>query len=280
MCSANLCGEAKYDESEAEEMKIVRYRFNGRTEYGIQEGEVIQALVGSPFRGITKAGRSVKAADVRLLAPCLPSKVLAIGASYRSHCLEMGQPILDEPMMFFKPSTSVVGPEAKLVRPQGVKRFDYEAEVGVVMKRRAFKVKKEKAEKEAKEEAAVAKAVRYLEGGGRQARVVGVSRDDPICAVADQVEACIGFQVHTGTGNEGDPHLRQGFLYGRPDNGGQDRSGYLGLERRPVGHRERRHRGRPGGPEVRSPRARRASSIGSARRTRAACPSSAWGRGR
>jgi len=126
-------------------MKIVRYRANGGTEYGIQEGDVIQALVGSPYRGIKKAGRSVKLSDARLLAPCLPSKVLAIGASYRSHCLEVGQPILDEPMMFFKPSTSVVGPEDKLVRPQGVKRFDYEAEVGVVMKRRAFKVKKDKA---------------------------------------------------------------------------------------------------------------------------------------
>jgi 2-keto-4-pentenoate hydratase/2-oxohepta-3-ene-1,7-dioic acid hydratase in catechol pathway len=126
-------------------VKIVRYRFGTRTEYGIQNGDIIQALEGNPFRGIKEAGRSVKASDVRLLAPCLPSKVLAIGASYRSHCLEVGQPILDEPMMFFKPSTSVVGPEDKLVRPAGVKRFDHEAEVGVVMKRRAFKVAKEKA---------------------------------------------------------------------------------------------------------------------------------------
>jgi 2-keto-4-pentenoate hydratase/2-oxohepta-3-ene-1,7-dioic acid hydratase in catechol pathway len=126
-------------------MKIVRYRAGNRTEYGIWEGETIHALEGSPFRGIKRAGRSVRLSDVKLLAPCLPSKIVAIGASYRSHCLEVGQPILEEPMVFFKPSTSVVGPEDRLVRPAGVKRFDYEAEVGVVIKRRAFEVPREKA---------------------------------------------------------------------------------------------------------------------------------------
>jgi len=126
-------------------MKIVRYRVGSKTEYGIWEGDSIHCLEGSPFRGIRPADRHLRTSDVTFLAPCLPSKVVAIGASYRSHCLEVGQPILDEPMVFFKPSTSVVGPEDKLMRPQGVKRFDYEAEVGVVIKRRAFKVSKEKA---------------------------------------------------------------------------------------------------------------------------------------
>lgn len=127
-------------------MKIVRYRLpNNKVEYGIWEGETIRALAASPFRGIRETERRVQLGDVRLLAPCTPSKILAIGASYRSHCMEMGQPILDEPMVFFKPSTSVVGPEDNLVRPSGVKRFDYEAEVGVVIKRRAFKVPRSRA---------------------------------------------------------------------------------------------------------------------------------------
>jgi len=126
-------------------VKIVRYRAGNKTEYGIWEGETIHTLAENPFRGIRKAGRSMKTSDVRLLAPCRPSKVIAIGASYRSHCLEVGQPILDEPMVFFKPSTSVVGPEDRLSRPARVKRFDYEAEVGVVIKRRAFKIPREKA---------------------------------------------------------------------------------------------------------------------------------------
>ena len=126
-------------------MKIVRYLVNRKTEYGVQEGDVIHALAGSPFRGVRKAGRSVKASEVKLLAPCVPGKIVAIGASYRSHCLEMGQPILDEPMVFFKPTSSLVGPEDNLIRPMNVKRFDYEAEIGVVIKRRAFRVPREKA---------------------------------------------------------------------------------------------------------------------------------------
>jgi 2-keto-4-pentenoate hydratase/2-oxohepta-3-ene-1,7-dioic acid hydratase in catechol pathway len=126
-------------------MKIVRYRAANKTEYGIWEGDTIHTLVGSPFRGIKPSNRFVKLSEVRLLAPCVPSKIAAIGASYRSHCLEVGQPILDEPMVFFKPTSSLAGPEDKLIKPAGVKRFDYEAEVGVVIKRRAYKVKKEKA---------------------------------------------------------------------------------------------------------------------------------------
>jgi 2-keto-4-pentenoate hydratase/2-oxohepta-3-ene-1,7-dioic acid hydratase in catechol pathway len=126
-------------------VKIVRYTTGTRTEYGVLEGDTIHSLAAGPFRGIRRNGRTVPLKDVRLLAPCSPGKIIAIGASYRSHCLEMGQPILDEPMMFFKPSTSVVGPEDRLLRPAGVKRFDYEAEVGVVMKRRAYKVSKDEA---------------------------------------------------------------------------------------------------------------------------------------
>ncbi|MBN1151992.1 MAG: fumarylacetoacetate hydrolase family protein [Dehalococcoidia bacterium] len=123
-------------------MKIVRYSLHTKVHYGILEGERIQIIAGTPFRGMKKTNEWVKLSEVALLAPCVPSKVLAIGASYRSHCLEMGQPILEEPMVFFKPSTSVVGPEANLVRPAGVKRFDYEGEVGVVIKRRAHKVRR------------------------------------------------------------------------------------------------------------------------------------------
>lgn len=126
-------------------MKIVRYRIGDRTEYGIQEGGAIEALAMSPFRGMRPTGRRVEMNAVKLLVPCLPSKVVAIGANYRSHCMEVGQPIPDEPMVFFKPSTSVVGPDAVLVRPEGVERFDYEAEVGIVIGRRAFKVSREEA---------------------------------------------------------------------------------------------------------------------------------------
>ena len=106
----------------------------------------MQALSGTPFRQIKKLDRSYKLSDVRLLAPCLPTKVIAIGLNYYSHAKEVGQPVPKEPMMFFKPASSVIGPEEKIVNP-GCERLDYEAELGVVIKSKATKVSEKDAMK-------------------------------------------------------------------------------------------------------------------------------------
>ena len=68
-----------------------------------------------------------------MLAPCLPSKVIGVGLNYRDHAAELGMPIPQEPMFFFKPSTSVVGPGSKIVWPRDCKRLDYEGELAVVI---------------------------------------------------------------------------------------------------------------------------------------------------
>jgi len=120
-------------------MKIIRYKIGRKTEYGILEGQRVQALAGTPFRQIKKLDRSYKLSDVKLQAPCLPTKVIAIGLNYYSHAKEVGQSVPKEPMMFFKPASSVIGPEEKIVNP-GCERLDYEAELGVVIKSKATKV--------------------------------------------------------------------------------------------------------------------------------------------
>ncbi|HEY83371.1 MAG TPA: fumarylacetoacetate hydrolase family protein [Dehalococcoidia bacterium] len=125
-------------------MKIVRYIVDGKTEYGILDGERVQSLAGDPFQKLEKLERYHKLGDVKLLAPCVPSKIVAIGLNYHSHAKEVGQPVPKEPMMFFKPSTSVIGPEDKIVNP-GCQRLDYEAELGVVIGKRASKVAKAEA---------------------------------------------------------------------------------------------------------------------------------------
>jgi 2-keto-4-pentenoate hydratase/2-oxohepta-3-ene-1,7-dioic acid hydratase in catechol pathway len=126
-------------------MKIVRYIVDGKTEYGILvDGERVQSLAGDPFQTLEKLERYHKLSDIKLLAPCAPSKIVAIGLNYHSHAKEVGQPIPKEPMMFFKPSTSVIGPEEKIVNP-GCQRLDYEAELGVVIGKRASKVSKAEA---------------------------------------------------------------------------------------------------------------------------------------
>lgn len=71
--------------------------------------------------------------DVRLLAPCVPSKVIGIALNYREHVEEMGKAIPDYPTFFYKPSTSVVGPGDRVVTPPGCKQLDYEGELSVVI---------------------------------------------------------------------------------------------------------------------------------------------------
>ncbi len=127
-------------------MKIVRYSIGSKTEYGILDGEQIQVIDGTPFPEIKKLDQSRKLSEVKLLAPCEPTKIVAIGLNYHSHAKEVGQPAPEEPIMFYKPSSSVIGPEEKIYNP-GSTRVDYEAELGVVIKAQATKVSEKDAMK-------------------------------------------------------------------------------------------------------------------------------------
>ena len=93
-------------------------------------------LVRQPGRRETKIARDAH----RLLAPVEPSKMVCIGLNYKDHAAEQNKPLPTEPLMFIKPSTAVVGPgRADRVSP-GIGRVDHEAEVGVVIGRRAYRV--------------------------------------------------------------------------------------------------------------------------------------------
>ena len=127
-------------------MKIVRYLAGKKIGYGIWDGDLVQSLAGTPCRQIKKLDRYHKLSEVRLLAPCVPTKVVAIGLNYYSHAKEVNQPIPEEPMFFLKPSTSIIGPEDKIINP-GCERLDYEAELGVVIKKQATKVSEKEAMK-------------------------------------------------------------------------------------------------------------------------------------
>jgi 2-keto-4-pentenoate hydratase/2-oxohepta-3-ene-1,7-dioic acid hydratase in catechol pathway len=127
-------------------MKIVRYSISNKTEYGILDGEQIQVIDGTPFPEIKKLEQFRELGEVRLLAPCEPTKIVAIGLNYHSHAKEVGQPAPEEPIMFYKPSSSVIGPEDKIHNP-GSTRVDYEAELGVVIKAQATKVSEKDAMK-------------------------------------------------------------------------------------------------------------------------------------
>src|SRR4030042_4373948 len=96
-------------------MRLVRYYRNVQILYGVLEGQVIRTLARSPFEGIKETGATVPLDQVRLLAPCMPSKIIALGLNYLDHAAEFGRAVPDEPLIFMKPSTSVIGPEADII---------------------------------------------------------------------------------------------------------------------------------------------------------------------
>src|SRR4030042_3200545 len=100
-------------------MRIVRFGMQGRSGYGILEGEKISVLWGTPYDGLgNTTGEVMSLPEVTLMAPCEPSKIVALGLNYRDHAAEFGHPIPDEPMIFMKPGTAVIGPDESIVYPE------------------------------------------------------------------------------------------------------------------------------------------------------------------
>lgn len=129
-------------------MRIARFSKGDGVAFGVlEEGEqVIAHVAGHPFGGVEFTGERYPLAEVRLVAPMLPSKVIAIGKNYADHAREMGGEAPAEPVVFLKPSTSVVGPGEPIAYPEKLsQRVDYEGELAVVIGRLCRDVPAERA---------------------------------------------------------------------------------------------------------------------------------------
>jgi 2-keto-4-pentenoate hydratase/2-oxohepta-3-ene-1,7-dioic acid hydratase in catechol pathway len=124
-------------------MKIARFSTGGDPRYGILDGDEFVVLKGDPmFSGYDTTGERVALAGAKLLAPVIPrSKVVAVGRNYRAHAAELGNEVPVEPMLFFKPNTSVIGPGDAIVLPPQSDHVDFEGELAVVIGRIAKNVK-------------------------------------------------------------------------------------------------------------------------------------------
>lgn len=101
--------------------------------YGMIEGEQVLALEGPPYEQIRFSGETYNREQVRLLPPCQPSKVVCVGLNYADHAKELNLPVPEEPIIFLKPATSVIGPEDPILYPAQSTQVDYEAELAVVI---------------------------------------------------------------------------------------------------------------------------------------------------
>jgi 2-keto-4-pentenoate hydratase/2-oxohepta-3-ene-1,7-dioic acid hydratase in catechol pathway len=117
-------------------VRICRVAVGDELSYGVLEGEAVALLSSHPFGPFEPDGRVLRVEDVRLLAPVLPSKVVAVGRNYAEHVREMGGDAPpSEPMVFLKPSTSVIGPGEPIALPWQSERVEHEAELAVVIGR-------------------------------------------------------------------------------------------------------------------------------------------------
>ena len=121
--------------------RIYRAVQDGETFYAVERGGELRRASGDPFTSLS-VGAPVRGglAGVTLLAPVRPSKIVCVGLNYRDHAAEQGKALPAEPLLFIKPSTAVIGPGEPIRLPPGVGRVDHEAELGIVMGRRAHRV--------------------------------------------------------------------------------------------------------------------------------------------
>ena len=116
-------------------MRLVRFRFADRIATGVLEDGRVRVLRGTFFEDPVPTGDEVPADDVRLLAPVLPSKVVCVGRNYADHAAEMGGEVPAEPLLFLKPSTSVIGPGDPIPLLPISQRVDHEGELAAVIGR-------------------------------------------------------------------------------------------------------------------------------------------------
>jgi len=116
-------------------VRIARFSIDDEVDFGVVEGDEVAPITGHPFAPFTFTGYRYQLSEVKLLAPVIPSKVVAIGKNYADHAAEMGGTPPSAPMIFLKPSTAVIGTDEAITYPSSSQRVDYEGELGVVIGR-------------------------------------------------------------------------------------------------------------------------------------------------
>jgi len=132
-------------------MKYCRFQLDSQAHYGLVESvagkdEITRLLLRPPEQMggdiedlPTKRMDRLPFAEARLLAPVRPSKIVCVGRNYREHAAELGNEVPAEPLIFFKPPSSLLAPEQQIRRPKFSQRVDFEGELAVVVGRTCYK---------------------------------------------------------------------------------------------------------------------------------------------
>jgi 2-keto-4-pentenoate hydratase/2-oxohepta-3-ene-1,7-dioic acid hydratase in catechol pathway len=118
-------------------MKIYRFEFKNEVLSGVLTEENLFPVKGSVYEEFEVEKEGIPISRVTLLPPCEPSKIVAVGLNYRDHALERGKNSPEEPLIFLKPPSAIVGPDDIIIFPKMAKRVDYEGEMALVIKKKA-----------------------------------------------------------------------------------------------------------------------------------------------
>lgn len=105
--------------------------------FGLLEGDHILEISAAPWLGWSRTSRSHDLAQVQLLSPVEPAKIVCVGRNYAAHAAELGNEMPREPLIFLKPSSSLVGPGDPIVLPRYSQRVEHEGEIAMVIGRKA-----------------------------------------------------------------------------------------------------------------------------------------------
>lgn len=111
---------------------------DGRFCWVVVEGSVGRCLAGAPYEGVELTSETAPLAA--LACPVAPSKIIGVGRNYRAHAAELGNDVPSEPLLFLKPPSALVGPNASVRLPVQSERVEHEGELGVIIGRRCRNV--------------------------------------------------------------------------------------------------------------------------------------------
>jgi 2-keto-4-pentenoate hydratase/2-oxohepta-3-ene-1,7-dioic acid hydratase in catechol pathway len=126
-------------------VKVARFNRKGNIAYGTVEDDKIREISGDIFGEYQVTQTAYNLNEVEILAPVIPSKLVAIGLNYIDHAEETKLPLPKVPLIFFKAPSAVIGPKQDIIIPKDSNRTDYEAELGVVIGKKARYVKESEA---------------------------------------------------------------------------------------------------------------------------------------
>ena len=132
----------------------MRFKYNNLEKTGILYNEGIKelscsitdAFKASNIQPFLKNDEIYDTNKVKILTPIKPSKIVCVGLNYKDHALELNMKLPDEPVLFIKPSTAIIGHLDSIIYPSSSKQVDYEAELAVVISKKTYQVKEEEAD--------------------------------------------------------------------------------------------------------------------------------------